>query len=90
MIDLFWNSSLLLSDSRLLVGSKTSAITKVITGALESSAYYKAYQNNMDEQSYIGNATLRLETLKTSHRTALFDNEAYVTVSNVYSNCLVR
>ena len=83
-------SNLILSNSRLLVGSKTSAITKTITGALENSAYYKAYQNNMDEKSYIGNPKLRLETLKTGHHTTLFNNEAYVTVSNEYSNCLVR
>ena len=75
---------------RLLVGSKTSAITKWVTGSSESSTYYKAYQKNMDEDSYIGNTTLRMEFLQTKHHTTVFDNEAYVLVSKDYSNCLVR
>ena len=76
--------------SRLLVGSKTSAITKKITHALKNSGYHKAYLNNMNEESYIGNTTLRMETLQTGHHTTLFDNEAYVVASKDYSNCLVR
>ena len=44
----------------------------------------------MDEDSYIGNTTLRMEFLQTRHHTTVFDNEAYVLVSKDYSNCLVR
>ena len=44
----------------------------------------------MDEDSYIGNTTLRMEFLQTKHHTTVFDNEAYVLVSKDYSNCLVR
>ena len=43
----------------------------------------------MNEESYIGNTTLRMETLQTGHHTTLFDNEAYVVASKDYSNCLV-
>ena len=69
--------------------SRTSAITKQITGALENSAYHKAFQNNMDDQSYIGNTTLRMETLQTGHHMTVFDNEAYVVASKDYTKCLV-
>ena len=75
---------------RLIVGSKESAVTKIITDATPGSDYDQVYRNNFDEDFAITpNKTERMEKLMNEHHATLLRTVGSTTKHQLYQSCQV-
>ena len=80
----------ILSFYRLIVGSKESAVTKIITDATAGSDYDQVYRHNFNEDfSITPNKIERMEKLMTEHHATLLRTVASTTKHQLYQSCQV-
>ena len=86
----FYTYISILSFYRLIVGSKESSVTKIITDATAGSDYDQVYKHNFDEDfSITPNKIERMEKLMTEHHATLLRTVASTTKHQLYQSCQV-
>ena len=86
----YLHGSGILSFYRLIVGSKESSVTKIITDATAGSDYDQVYKHNFDEDfSITPNKIERMEKLMTEHHATLLRTVASTTKHQLYQSCQV-
>ena len=84
----FFTYLVIVSFYRLIVGSKESSVTKIITDATPGSDYDQVYKHNFDEDfSITPNKIERMEKLMTEHHATLFRTVASTTKHQLYQSC---
>ena len=74
----------------MIVGSKESAVTKIITDAIPGSDYDQVYRHNFDEDfSITPNKPERMEKLMTQHHATLLRNVGSTTKHQLFQSCQV-
>ena len=73
----------------MILPGKTGATSRYLIDANPGTAYSKVYENNVDDESFIYERSIRFRILLESPHTALFDYYNEVLVSKEYSNCEV-
>ena len=86
----FFPYLVILSFYRLIVGSKDSGFTKIITDAAPGSDYDRVYRHNFFEDfSITPNKIERMEKLMTEHHATLLRTVASTTKHQLYQSCQV-
>lgn len=78
-----------IKSHRLILPSRSSAATKYITDATHGTPASKVFENNIDEDSFIGVVSTRIQTLMEKSKIAIFSYAPDVLVSEEYLNCKV-